>query len=149
MPTNFSKLNSDFGLIANLFVGNGQANGSDARLINRFGGDVRVIYKKMMLVSTIKINDWGPYDYHRDFNLTFPVQLMLDISTSVGKPNWYILPDTRIGIRGTWRSLDQYSNRYSPNEAPEFATAPTISPVGFPNGNEWEIRTYVHINIGK
>jgi len=144
-----SKLNSDFGLIANLFVGNGQANGSDARLINRFGGDVRVIYKKMMLVSTIKINDWGPYDYHRDFNLTFPVQLMLDFSTSVGKRNWFILPNTKIGIRGTWRSLDQYSPRYLPNETLPFADAPIISPVGFGNGNEWEIRTYVHINIGK
>ena len=144
-----AKSSPDFGLIANLYFGNGQANGSDPRLIERAGGDIRLIYNKVKIVHSWKINDWGPYDYHRDFNLTFPVQLMLDISTSVGKPNWYILPDTRIGIRGTWRSLDQYSNRYSPNEAPEFATAPTISPVGFPNGNEWEIRTYVHINIGK
>lgn len=144
-----SKLNSDFGLIANLFVGNGQANGSDPRLINRFGGDVRVIYKKMKLVSTVKINDWGPYDYHRDFNLTYPVQLMLDLSTSVGKRNWFILPNTKIGIRGTWRSMDEYSPRYLPNEALPFADSPIISPVGFGNGNEWEIRTYVHINIGK
>lgn len=74
---------------------------------------------------------------------------MMDLSTSVGKPNWFILPDTKIGIRGTWRTLNQYSPRYSPNVAAEFATSPIISPVGFPNGNEWEIRTYVHINIGK
>jgi len=144
-----AKASPDFGLIANLYFGNAQANGSDERLIERAGGDIRLIYNKLKIVHSWKINDWGPYDYHRDFNLTYPVQLMLDISTSVGKPNWFILPDTRIGIRGTWRSLDQYSNRYSPNAAPEFATAPTISPVGFPNGNEWEIRTYVHINIGK
>jgi len=26
---------------------------------------------------------------------------------------------------------------------------PPLSPVGFGNGSEWEIRTYVHINIGK
>jgi hypothetical protein len=77
------------------------------------------------------------------------MQLMLDLSTSVGKPNWFILPDTKIGIRGTWRTLDQYSPRYSPNETLPFATSPIVSPVGFPNGNEWEIRTYVHINIGK
>jgi len=144
-----SKLNSDFGLIANFYFGNAQANGSDARLIKRFGGDIRMIYKKLKLVNSIKINDWGPYDYHRDFNLTFPVQLMLDLSTSVGKPNWFILPNTKIGIRGTWRSLNEYSPRYSPNETLPFATAPIISPVGFGNGNEWEIRTYVHINIGK
>jgi hypothetical protein len=51
---------------------------------------------------------------------------------------------------GIWRSLNQYSPRYSPNlTASEFSTSPTISPVGFGNGSEWEIRTYIHINIGK
>lgn len=144
-----SKLTPDFGLIGNIYFGNAQANGGDARLVERLGGDIRLIYNKSKLVSSIKLNDWGPFDYHRDFNLTYPLQLMLDLSTSVGKPNWFILPDTKIGIRGTWRTLDQYSPRYLPNVADEFATSPTISPVGFPNGNEWEIRTYIHINIGK
>ena len=144
-----SKVNSEFGLIANLYAGNGQAKGSDDRLITRLGGDIRLLYKKVKLVHSFKIDDWGPFDYHQDFNLTYPVQLMLDISTTVGKPGWFILPNTRMGIRGTWRSLNQYSPRYSPNEALEFADAPIISPVGFENGSEWEIRTYVHINIGK
>jgi hypothetical protein len=144
-----SKLTPDIGLIANVYFGNAQANGDDGRLVERIGGDVRVVYKKMKLISSVKINDWGPFDYHRDFNLTYPTQLMLDLSTSVGKPNWFILPDTKIGIRGTVRTLNQYSPRYLPNLTAEFATEPTISPVGFPNGNEWEIRTYVHINIGK
>lgn len=143
-----SKLNPEFGLIGNFYYGNGQANGSDDRLIKRFGGDIRVLYKKMKVTSQVKINDWGPFDYHRDFNLTFPVQLMLDVSTTLGKPDWFILPSTRVGIRGTWRSLDQYSPRYSPLEAPEFGE-PFISPVGFDDGSEWEIRTYIHINIGK
>lgn len=145
-----SKVNPDLGLIANLYAGNGQANGSDERLITRIGGDIRVIYNKMKFVHSFKIDDWGPFDYHRDFNLTYPVQLMLDVSTTVGKPDWFILPDTQIGIRGTWRSLNEYSPRYSPNAtASDFATEPAISPVGFDDGNEWEIRTYIHINIGK
>ncbi len=144
-----SKVHPDLGLIANFYFGNAQSNGSDARLIERIGGDVRVLYNKIKLTHSFKINDWGPFDYHRDFNLTYPVQLMLDLSTTVGKPDWFILPNTQIGIRGTWRSLNQYSPRYSPNVAEEFATSPIISPIGFPNGNEWEIRTYIHINIGK
>jgi len=144
-----SKISPDLGLIANLYFGNAQSNGSDERMIKRFGGDVRLIYNKIKLTSQVKINDWGPFDYHRDFNLTYPVQLMLDLSTSVGKPNWFILPNTKIGIRGTWRSLNEYSPRYLPNKALEFATSPIISPVGFDDGNEWEIRTYIHINIGK
>lgn len=145
-----SKLSPDFGVIANIYFGNGQANGDSERTINRMGGDFRVIYKKVKFVHSVKFNDWGPYDYHRDFNLTYPLQTSLDISTSVGKPNWFVLPDTRIGIMGIWRSLDQYSPRYSPNQtATEYSTQPIISPVGFGNGTEWEIRTYIHINIGK
>jgi hypothetical protein len=146
-----SKLTPDLGLIANIYFGNGQANGDSDRTINRMGGDVRMIYKKVKVVTSLKLNDWGPFDYHRDFNLTYPLQSALDISTSVGKPNWFILPDTRIGIMGMWRSLDQYSPRYLPTAVPAntFPAIPVTSPVGFGNGNEWEIRTYIHINIGK
>jgi hypothetical protein len=144
-----SKINPDFGIIANLYGGNGQARGSDPRTIERVGGDLRIIYKKLKLTSHAGINDWGPFDYHRDFNLTFPLQLMADLSTTVGMQDWYILPTTQMGLRFTWRSLDQYSNRYAPNATEPFADQPIISPVGFPNGNEWEIRTYVHFNIGK
>ncbi|WP_299113584.1 glycoside hydrolase family 2 TIM barrel-domain containing protein [uncultured Winogradskyella sp.] len=146
-----SKLDNDLGIIGNFYYGNGQANGDSDRLIKRFGGDIRAIYKKNMLQTHVKVNDWGPFDYHRDFNLTFPLQLMVDLSTSIGKPDWFILPSTRIGIRGTWRSLNEFSPRYSPLATPAntFNAPPIISPVGFGNGQEWEIRTYVHINIGK
>lgn len=152
-----SKVNPDLGLVANFYYGTGQASGSASssdingnRLIYRSGGDVRMIFNKMKVTAMAKFNDWGPFDYHRDFNLTFPTQLMLDISTSLGKPDWFILPDTKVGIMGTWRSLNEFSPRYSPNNtSTAFSTAPTISPVGFPNGSEWEIRTYIHINIGK
>ena len=145
-----SKLSPDFGFVTNFYFGNAQTNGSDSRLIERIGGDVRLIYKKVKLTHSFKLNDWGPYDYHKDFNLTYPVQLMLDLSTSVGKPDWFVLPSTKIGIMGMWRSLDQHSPRFLPNQtASLFATSPIVSPVGFPNGSEWEIRTYIHINIGK
>ncbi len=141
-----SKLNPDFGIIANLYGGEAQANGDSQRIINRYGVDLRMIYRKIKLISAVKINDWGPYDYHRDFNQTFPVQLMADLSTSVGKPSWFILPDTKIGIRGTWRTLDQYSPRYCPVTD---ATGQCIATEGYNDGNEWEIRTYLKINIGK
>lgn len=146
-----SKLSPDLGIIGNFYYGNGQANGESDRTIYRFGGDIRAIYKKMKLETHVKINDWGPFDYHRDFNLTFPLQFMMDISTSFGKPDWFILPNTTIGLRGTWRSLDQFSNRYAPTFVPAntFPPVPALSPVGFPDGSEWEIRTYVHINIGR
>ncbi len=144
-----SKLGPDLGLIGNFYYGNGQANGDSDRLIKRFGADIRAIHKNVKLRTHVKVNDWGPFDYHRDFNLTFPLQLMLDISTTLGKPDWFILPSTQVGIRGIWRSLNEFSPRYLPNEGAEFSNEPFVSPVGFDNGSEWEIMTYVHINIGK
>lgn len=145
-----SKLSPGLGMIGNFYYGNGQANGDSDRTIKRFGGDVRMIYKNMKMISHVKVNDWGPYDYHRDFNLTFPLQLMVDFSTSLEKQDWFGLPNTQIGIRGTWRSLDQYSPRYSPAATTAGITNPAaIDLSGYPEGTEWEIRTYVHINIGK
>ncbi len=144
-----SKISPEFGVIANIYGGNGQANGPDARTIERIGGDVRVIYKTLKLSSHLKFDDWGPFDYHRDFNLTYPIQFMADLSTTVGKQEWFILPSTTLGARFTWRSLNEYSPRYLPNATDPFATAPIISPVGFDDGNEWEFRTYIHINVGK
>jgi hypothetical protein len=145
-----SKTSPDFGFVSNLYAGTAQANGSDARLIKRFGGDVRFIYKKSKLIATAKVNDWGPYDYHRDFNLTFPLQLMLDVSTGLAKPSWFELPNSRLGLRYTWRSLDRYSPRYSPTTVLNDQGVPVNDPnaIGFDNGREWEIQTYLQINIG-
>ena len=146
-----SKVRPNLGLIANLYLGNAQANGDSDRLIERMGGDVRVIYNKLKITHTFKFNDWGPFDYHRDFNLTYPAQFMLDLSTTLGKPDWFILPNTQVGLRGTWRSLNEHSPRYAPTFVPEntYPPIPPISNVGFGFGSEWEIRTYIHINIGK
>ena len=146
-----SKITPDLGFILNLYGGTGQANGSDVRLISRFGTDIRLVYKKLKLISAVKVNDWGPYDYHRDFNLTYPLQLMADLSYSVVKRKWFILPETRLGIRCTWRSLDQYSPRYNPASILDNSGAwvPDPTAVGYGNGDEWEIRTYLHFNFGK
>ena len=114
------------------YYGTGEPNlTADPRLVERYGADFRVISSTVMLTTYFKVNDWGPYDFNRDYNLTYPLQLMGDLSHSLGWPNWYLdRPQTRIGIRGLWRSLDIYSPRY--------AGLP-----GDPNGTEWEVRTYL------
>jgi hypothetical protein len=114
------------------------------------GGDVRLVYKQMKINSAIKVNDWGPYDYHRDFNLTYPLQLILDVSTTLGKPSWEYAPQTQFGILTTWRSLDQYSNRYCPATYID-ANGNEVCVndlTGYANGNEWELRVYLHMNFG-
>lgn len=145
-----SRIRPGFGYIANLYAGEAEANGSDTRLVKRYGGDIRLIFNSFKVTSAVKVNDWGPFDYHRDFNLTYPLQLAADFSTTLGNPSWWDVPKTQFGVRLTWRSLDQYSPRYCPTRTLSAtgtlecdATAP-----GFDNGSEWEIRTYLHMNIG-
>lgn len=144
-----SKPMRDFGVIAVLYGGDAQANGSDDRTVSRYGVDLRMIYKQIKVNTFMRVNDWGPYDYHRDFNLTFPMQLMADVSTTLGKPDWFDMPATRIGVRGTWRSLDKFSPRYSPMQVMDASGAmvPEPNAIGFDNGTEWEFRTYIQINI--
>ncbi len=146
-----SKVTRDFGFIAKILVGDAQSNGSDERLIQRYSGDVTMIYKKVKLMSSVKVNDWGPYDYYHDFNLTYPLQVVADLSASAGSPNWFFLPETRFGVRCVYRTLDQYSPRYAPtyimNSVGEMVPDPTA--LGYGPGNEWEVRVYLHFNIGK
>ncbi|MEM6642260.1 MAG: glycoside hydrolase family 2 TIM barrel-domain containing protein [Bacteroidota bacterium] len=144
-----SKLSPELGIVANIYGGTGQANGDNPRKVERYGGTLRAIYKKVKFNSHLKFNDWGPFDYHRDFNLTYPLQVMADLSTSISKPDWFAMPSTQIGLQFTYRTLNEFSPRYLPNETDDFSNDPIISPFGFPNGREWEIRTYVHINIGR
>jgi hypothetical protein len=135
-----SRLSTDARVVAHFFVGTGEANGDDPRVIDRYGTDGRLTWGPAALEMSAKFNDWGPYDYHRDFNLTFPIQVMADLSYTLGKPLWFDLSQTRFGVRGLWRSLDQYSPRYAPAEA-EIPYGST------PDGDEWEIRTYLHLAL--
>ncbi len=145
-----SKAWPGFGLVTNVFVGTGEPNGNDPRLVERYGGDVRLILDSFKFIASAKVNDWGPYDYHKDFNLTYPLQLVGDVSTFVGMPEWFDEPQTRFGVRVTWRSLDQYSPRYCPAtivDASGNVTCDTETP-GLSQGSEWEIRTYLSLTIG-
>jgi hypothetical protein len=133
-------------MISDVYFGTAEPNGDDLRLIHRFGLSSRIAWGSVALAGHMKVNDYGPYDYHRDFNFTFPLQLMADVSFNLGTPRWFDLPQTRFGVCTTYRTLDRYSNRYQP----EGALAPAASeiyPDGLPQGREWEIRTYVHLAL--
>ncbi|MGD2068909.1 MAG: glycoside hydrolase family 2 TIM barrel-domain containing protein [Gemmatimonadota bacterium] len=143
-----SKRPSGVSVIVNGFVGTGEPNGADTRKITRGGADWRIVRDALKVAGHAKFNDWGPYDYHRDFNLTFPVQLMGDVSWALGSPQWLDVPHTRVGIRGTWRTLDEYSPRYCPGLTPDAGGTPTCDPTApGENGREWEIRTYLTIGM--
>jgi hypothetical protein len=145
-----SRLINRFGLttrmISHIYFGTAEPRGDDPRLIKRFGVTSRIAWPSVAFGWYAKVNDFGPYDYHQDFNLTFPLQLMADISYTLGNPAWFGLPETKFGVRGTYRTLDRYSNRYAPEGFPEPAEG-ELYPEDAPEGREWEIRTYLHLVI--
>jgi hypothetical protein len=95
-------------LFGTVFLGNVQSPGEDARKILRYGLDGSVLLDTLMLTAQLRLNDWGPYDYHRVFNLTYPIQLGGDLSYGLKRPVLGSVT-TRFGLRGLVRYLDQYS----------------------------------------
>ena len=113
--------------------GTAQANGNSTRLVTRGGFEARIDYSRLVISGFFKVNDFGPYDYHRDFNLTFRVQSMLDIAWTATAPRWFLPLQTRFGVAGKYRVLDVYSPRYDLTQALV--------------GNEWEVKTYVRFSL--
>jgi hypothetical protein len=127
----------DLRLVLHGFGGNPQANGDSPRQPRRYGGDFRVTWRSLAVSGQAKFNDWGPYDYYRDFNLTFPLQLMGDVSYGLGPARWLWQQQTRVGVRGTTRSLNGYSGaRYVQDRSDPTAW-----------GREYELRTYLVVTL--
>lgn len=126
-----------FRLAGDLLVGSNTAKsgGSDDldRLVLHYGATARMTWRQLAMETFVKIDDWGPYDYHRDYNLTYPIQAMGDVSWALIKPKWLFSDFARLGVRYLYRTLDQYSNRFAGR-------------VG-ETGNEFEVRTYVDISL--
>jgi hypothetical protein len=110
---------------------------TDAQLVNRVGGDLKLWWRTWLLWNTLKFNDWGPYDYQGNFNLTFPVQWYGDLSYGVSSliPGWL---GTRVGLRAQVRTLDRWSENYVPDPDPAHPNKP---------GLEYEIGAYVRLSL--
>ena len=127
----------DLRLAAILFAGNPQSFGQDGRQPNRYGGEARVTWRSLMFAGFAKFNDWGPYDYYRDFNLTMPLQLMIDVAYTAGPVRWLWQRQTRFGVRATSRYLNGYSGgRYVSDPSDPSAW-----------GHEYEVRTYLNVAL--
>ena len=98
MPGSFP--NSTPTLIANLYAGNGQANGNDKHydqpLWFRYPHHLQ---EKQNRSPSASSTTGARLITTAIFNLTFPLQLIADLSTEIGKPDWFIMPSTKIGVR--------------------------------------------------
>ncbi|MEM6368594.1 MAG: hypothetical protein AAF851_09850 [Myxococcota bacterium] len=113
-----------------------QSTGIDPRLIERVGFDYRLLYRRLDWGAFLKFNDWGPYDFQRDLNLTFPVQVATYLTYGLKAPEWFMDVYTNFGAQFTYRSLDQYSDGIATDLAPADRT-----------GEQWEVMSYVQIAL--
>ncbi len=125
----------DLRIVSQLYGGQAQGNGDDPRLVTRGGGSARLWYQRLAVEGALKLWDWGPYDYHRDFNLTYPVQVEGDISLGMMRPRLY-LPYGRLGLAMKWRALDERSEGYRMDP---------LDPSAW--GSELELGTYLHVSL--
>jgi hypothetical protein len=123
----------DLRLLLEGFAGRGQARGDDTRIVQRYGLALRASYRRWLLAGHLKLDDWGPFDYHRDFNLTFPLQAMADLAYGAVAPDWFYGHHTELGVQGQYRSLDQHSDRYDATRAG--------------NGAEYQLLTYLNVSL--
>jgi hypothetical protein len=125
----------DLRLVSTLFTGEGEPRGDDPRLVTRYGGDLRMWWKTIHARSRLHIDDWGPYDFHRDFNLTYPMQWYTDVSYGL-QSALMEGTSTRFGVRTQLRTLDENS--------PEYVIDPSDPDA---RGLEFEVGLYVHIGL--
>lgn len=143
-----SALSPSTRIIANGFLGTAEPNGADPRKIERFGGDVKLLTGSWEIDAMARFDDFGPYDYHRDFNLTFPLQLQGDVGYTLGAPRLFDDPQTKIGVIGIYRTLDEFSPRYCPATVQGPGGTILCDPLApGDEGKEWEIRTYLHVSM--
>ncbi|MGF1508418.1 MAG: hypothetical protein ACFB9M_02835 [Myxococcota bacterium] len=129
----------DLRMVATMYGGTVQSTGVDPRLIQRGGIDLRAVYRRFDLQTYAKVNDWGPYDFQRDFNLTFPLQLGYRASYGARMPDWFNAVYTQFGAQFLYRTVDEFSG----------ISVVTFDEGGVPSasGNQWEFSTFVHIAI--
>jgi hypothetical protein len=74
----------------------------------------KAIFGNRHTVSGYYMKDaWGPYDFYRQFNITFPEQIKLDYSIALGGSaigsDQALDRSTKIGIRALYRTVDENS----------------------------------------
>lgn len=118
-------------LLTTVYAGQGQSTGDDPRLVIRYGANATLWVRTSALRLAAAFDDWGPYDYHRTFNLTYPFQGLVDLSTGV---HGLRLPmaGTRLGLRGKVRTFDEHS--------------PDADTLGV-SGAQYEIASYLRVGL--
>jgi len=102
--------NPNLMVITNIEGGKQQATGNpDGESPKYLSLDAKfVINQRHYISGYAKKNAWGPYDWYRQFNITFPYQFMLDYSLLIDNFLDELI-SSRIGFKSIFRTLDENS----------------------------------------
>lgn len=89
------------------------------RTVTRYGAEYQIKYYNYYLKGFVKLNDWGPYDYNRQWNQTYPLQVKADCSYGFSKP-LFVNTFSSIGVSYLFRTLDKNSENYDPSIKDDF-----------------------------
>lgn len=121
----------DTRLILNLLYGNNQSTGDpEGGKREYYEMDFTFMRGRHVLSGYLWKDAWGPYDFQRQFNLTFPYQVQLDYSILLDElfdQDW----STQIGLKTLFRTFDEDSpeQEYQDGE------------------NDWRFLTSLYINF--
>lgn len=97
-------------VILNLLTGFDQSTGDPTGGTRKFyeAGAKAILFDRHIISGYFKKDAWGPYDFYRQFNITFPEQYKLDYSILLDQRRDELL-STKIGIRALYRTADENS----------------------------------------
>ena len=96
--------------VVNLEAGKQQSSGKPGEEAVEFFGvqGKAIIDREHIYSATIRVDDFGPYDFQRQFNLTYPLQVELEYSLLLDNLRDE-LKSSKVGVKTLYRTLDENS----------------------------------------
>lgn len=96
-------------------IGTQQSTGESERLVNFIGLGLDMRYRNLFIGGGADFSAWGPEVWHRQFNITYPLQWHGEIAYGFDTPSM-MTTETRIGLAAAGRSFGTYSADDEPGE---------------------------------
>jgi len=81
-----------------------QSIGKDTRLVEFTKGGGQLVLDRFLMEGSYAVDAWGPFDWHRQFNITYPVQWTAGVAWGLAPLS--LLTDTnRVGVRVNYREF--------------------------------------------
>lgn len=103
----------DLKLIGGFETGHQNSIGEATSIIDFWGISGKMRYKNFIASGTYAKDKWGPEEWWRTFNMTFPAQWTVDLGYGFGTPS-FIEPTNRVGLKWQGRTFGEVGESDDP-----------------------------------